>query len=230
MAKPRTVLVVDDEEKILEVVTSYLEKSGYRALAAKTGKEAKELLQKEGVSLVLLDLMLPDCTGEQLCKEIRQNSTIPILMMTAKVEEESIIYGLSIGADDYITKPFSPRQLVARVSAALRRSGKEKSQVFEWGGLRVDSECRTVSKQGTPVALTPNEYEILVLLISHPQKTFTRDEIITGALGDEYDGMDRTVDSHIKNMRQKLEDDPKAPQYIVTVYGMGYRFGGQGTV
>jgi DNA-binding response OmpR family regulator len=228
-----TVLVVDDELKILEIVKSYLERNGYRALTAKNGREALAMLQKDEVSLVLLDLMLPDLPGEELCRRVREESDLPIIMMTAKVEEQDIIRGLNMGADDYVTKPFSPRELMARVSAALRRSafsGAAKPgaarPVLSCDALRVDTENRRVSLAGADLPLTPNEYRILALLMSRPQKIFTRDEIIESIKTDEYDGFDRTIDSHVKNLRQKIQDDSKSPKYIVTVYGMGYRFGG----
>jgi DNA-binding response OmpR family regulator len=226
--------VVDDEPKILDIVRSYLEKNGYRALTARTGKEALAVLQSNKVALMLLDLMLPDLPGEELCRRVRARtvcaeSDMPIIMMTAKVDEESIIHGLRIGADDYVTKPFSPRQLMARVEAALRRagSGPVEGRVMVWDGLSVDTENRRVSKNGAAVTLTPNEYRILALLMSRPQKIFTRDEIIENIKSDEYDGFDRTIDSHIKNLRQKIEDDTRNPRYVLTVYGMGYRFGGE---
>jgi DNA-binding response OmpR family regulator len=155
---------------------------------------------------------------------------MPIIMMTAKVDEESIIHGLRIGADDYVTKPFSPRQLMARVGAALRRAGAggpAEGRVMAWDGLSVDTENRRVSKNGAALTLTPNEYRILALLMGRPQKIFTRDEIIENIKNDEYDGFDRTIDSHIKNLRQKIEDDTRNPRYVLTVYGMGYRFGGE---
>ncbi|GHV41764.1 DNA-binding response regulator [Spirochaetia bacterium] len=226
-----TVLVVDDEPKILDIVRSYLEKSGYRAICAGTGKEAMTLLKSHTVSLILLDLMLPDFTGEELCRKVRAVSDVPIIMMTAKVDEESIIRGLNLGADDYVTKPFSPRQLMARVAAALRRSGTggeigtQKNRILSAGDLVVDQKNRRVSRKGEDLALTPNEYKILTLLMSSPRKIFTREEIISGVKSDEYDGFDRAVDSHIKNLRQKIEADSKSPRYILTVYGMGYRFG-----
>ncbi|MDR3167078.1 MAG: response regulator transcription factor [Treponema sp.] len=222
------VLVVDDEEKILDIVASYLEKSGYRALLAKTGKEGMALFRRHPVSLVLLDLMLPDFSGEELCRKVRAEQDIPIIMMTAKVDEESIIRGLNIGADDYVTKPFSPRQLMARVQAALRRAGTTpvKNHLLSAGDLLVDTENRRVSRGGAGITLTPNEFKILALLMSRPQKIFTRDEIITGIKSGDYDGFDRSVDSHIKNLRQKIGDDSKSPRYIRTVYGMGYRFDG----
>ncbi|WP_010253855.1 response regulator transcription factor [Treponema primitia] len=223
------VLVVDDEPKILDIVKSYLEKSGYRALTAKNGKEALAALQRNTVDLMLLDLMLPDLSGEELCRRVRSESDMPIIMMTAKVDEESIINGLRIGADDYVTKPFSPRQLMARVAAALRRSGggPVEGRVLTCDVLSADTENRRVSKNGAALTLTPNEYKILTLLMSRPHKIFTRDEIIDNIKNEEYDGFDRTIDSHIKNLRQKIEDDARNPRYILTVYGMGYRFGGE---
>jgi DNA-binding response OmpR family regulator len=184
---------------------------------------------KNPVSLALLDLMLPDSSGEELCRKIRAVSDIPIIMITARVDEESIIRGLNTGADDYVCKPFSPRQLMARVRAALRRTGRagtaEKRLVH--GGLAVDLENRRVSRDGAGINLTPNEYKILVALMSRPAKIFTRDEIIERIKGEDYDGFDRAVDTHIKNLRQKIGDDPKSPVFIQTVYGMGYRFAGE---
>jgi DNA-binding response OmpR family regulator len=225
------VLVVDDEVKILEIVQSYLEKNGYRALIAKNGGEALALLRSNDVSLLRLDLMLPDLSGEELCRKIRADSDMPIIMMTAKVEEQDIIRGLNLGADDYVTKPFSPRELMARVAAALRRSaagGREPARrVMVSGGLLLDGENRRVSLDGEDLTLTPNEYRILALLMARPHKIFTRDEIIENVKTDEYDGFDRAIDSHVKNLRQKLRDDSRAPRYIITVYGMGYRFGGE---
>jgi DNA-binding response OmpR family regulator len=220
------VLVVDDEEKILELLKSYLEASGWSGLCAKNGHEGMALFEERlgQVSLILLDLMLPDFSGEELCRKIRRVSDIPIIMMTAKVDEESIINGLKIGADDYVTKPFSPRQLMARVEAALRRAGKGgKELVYE--DLVVDTEKRSVSLNHRNIALTRDEYNILALLISRQTKIFTREEILEHIKSETYDGFDRSIDTHIKNIRAKLNDDPKSPKYIATVYGMGYRFG-----
>jgi DNA-binding response OmpR family regulator len=229
MKEGALVLVVDDEEKILEVLSSYLNINGYRPLCAKNGREGLELFQNHPVSLALLDLMLPDLSGEELCRKIREVSDIPIIMITARVDEESIIRGLNTGADDYVCKPFSPRQLMARVRAALRRTAgtgaAEKRLVH--GGLVVDTENRRVSRNGTGISLTPNEYNILVALMSRPAKIFTREEIIARIKGDDYDGFDRAVDTHVKNLRQKIGDDPRSPVFIQTVYGMGYRFAGE---
>jgi DNA-binding response OmpR family regulator len=184
------------------------------------------LFEQNPVSLILLDLMLPDFSGEEFCRKIRQVSDVPVIMITAKVDETSIIRGLTIGADDYVTKPFSPRQLMARVQAALRRSGGEKTGGFlSYKDLTVDTEKRLVSRRGEAVSLTRDEYNILVLLMSRQTKIFTRDEILEAVKGDDFDGFDRVVDTHIKKLRAKIGDDSKAPQYIVTVYGMGYRLG-----
>ena len=225
MKKEVAVLVVDDEVKILDIVKSYLEKDGYTALTATSGKQALTLMRQHPVSMLILDLMLPDMTGEEICRTVRESSNLPIIMMTAKTDEESIIGGLALGADDYVTKPFSPRQLMARVSAALRRSSQLPAR-GTGGNLEVDRENRRVSKNGSAVKLTPSEYRILELLVTTPQKTFSRDEIITAVKTDDYDGFDRTIDSHIKNLRHKIEDDPKAPRFVVTAHGFGYRYGG----
>jgi DNA-binding response OmpR family regulator len=196
-------------------------------LCAKSGREGLALFENHPVSLMLLDLMLPDFSGEELCKRVRQTSDIPVIMITAKAEEENIIRGLNIGADDYVTKPFSPRQLMARVHAALRRSGgKETPKNYLFcRDLSADTEKRIVSRGGKAVNLTRDEYNILTLLMSRQAKIFTREEILEAIKGAGYDGFDRSVDTHIKKLRAKIEDDPKAPKYITTVYGMGYRLG-----
>jgi len=226
MRGKKTVLAVDDEPKILELVKSYLEMNGYTALCAKNGREGMTLFEQNSVSLILLDLMLPDFSGEEFCRKIRQVSDVPVIMLTAKADEASIIRGLNIGADDYVTKPFSPRQLMARVQAALRRSGGEKAGgVLSYKDLTVDTEKRLVSRGAEAVSLTRDEYNILVLLMSQQTKIFTREEILEAVKGDDFDGFDRAVDTHIKKLRAKIGDDSKAPQYIVTVYGMGYRLG-----
>ncbi|GHU22122.1 DNA-binding response regulator [Spirochaetia bacterium] len=226
MNDKQSVLVVDDEPKILELVKSYLEMNGYKALCAKNGREGMNLFEQNPVSLILLDLMLPDFSGEEFCKKVRQVSDIPIIMITAKVEEESIIHGLTIGADDYVCKPFSPRQLMARVQAALRRrAGESTRQFLSYDDLTVDTEKRSVSKNGKPLSLTRDEYNILALLMSRQAKVFTRDEILEAIKGDDFGGFDRSIDSHIKRLRAKIGDDSKTPRYILTVYGMGYRIG-----
>lgn len=226
------ILIVDDEEKIAEVVKSYLEKSGFKVYCAYSGNEALELFERINPRLVVLDLMLPDMSGEDICRTIRKKSRVPIIMLTAKVEEESILNGLGIGADDYVTKPFSPRQLVARVIALLRRSEDDIIPLsnllsFNNGELTVDSIKHEIKKDGQLVNLTPNEYNILMALIKYPQKAFTRDELVFLVLGEDYEGYDRTIDTHVKNLRQKIEPDVRVPKYILTVYGVGYKFGGE---
>lgn len=226
-----TVLAIDDEEKILELLKSYLEINGYRALCAKNGREGLALFEQHSVDLILLDLMLPGISGEEFCRTVREVSGVPIIMLTARVDEESIINGLRIGADDYVCKPFSPRQLMARVDAAIRRSGADSGAkpepVLVFDGLALDTENRSVSRNGEPVNLTRDEYQILALLMSRQTKIFTREEIIASVKGDDYYGFDRTIDTHIKNLRAKIGDDPKKSRYIVTVYGVGYRFGAE---
>ncbi|HOP71664.1 response regulator transcription factor [Thermoclostridium caenicola] len=228
---PNKILVVDDEAKIVEVVKSYLENSGYQVVEAYNGKEALEQFEQEKPALVILDLMLPDISGEEICKTLRKRSRVPIIMLTAKVEEEDILRGLNIGADDYVTKPFSPRQLVARVKAVLRRSEDALIPLssllsFNHGELVIDTLKYEVRRHEKSVNLTPNEYRLLLTLARYPDKTFTRDELIRIGLGENFDGYDRTIDTYIKNIRQKIEPDPRNPKYVLTVHGIGYRFGG----
>lgn len=227
---PKRILVVDDEAKIVEVVKSYLVKNGYDVLEAYSGSEALKKIMDQQPSLVILDIMLPDISGEEVCRVVRERSDIPIIMLTARVEEENILKGLKLGADDYVTKPFSPRQLIARVEAVLRRTSKQEPEelIFNDGDLRIDPVNYEVKKMGIPVSMTPNEYKILCALAGHPSKVFTRDELISIASGDDFNGFDRIIDTHIKNIRQKIETDPKYPVYILTVHGVGYRFGGSG--
>ncbi|GMK47016.1 DNA-binding response regulator [Paenibacillus glycanilyticus] len=226
----KTILVVDDESKIRDVVVSYLKKEGFLTVEAASGNEALQVLQRSSVHLVILDLMLPDMDGEQVCLKIRKMNSLPILMLTAKVSENNRIRGLSVGADDYLTKPFDPREVVARVRAILRRT--DDSQLladrlsFNNGHLEIDSLQQTVSCHGEPVKLTPNEYKLLLALAKYPQRHFTRDELIDKVLGYTFEGDIRTIDQHVKNIRHKIEPDPRNPRYIVTVYGSGYRFAG----
>jgi DNA-binding response OmpR family regulator len=228
----KKILVVDDEVKIVEVVRSYLENSGYSVAEAYNGKDALEKFEKTNPALVVLDLMLPDISGEEICTTIRKKSRIPIIMLTAKVEEEDILKGLNIGADDYVTKPFSPRQLVARVEAVLRRASDAPVPLsgmmsFNEDDLVIDTLKYEVKKRGNIVNLTPNEYKLLMTMVKYPDKAFTREELICMVLGEDFDGYDRTIDTHIKNIRQKIETDPKNPKYIMTIHGIGYRFGGE---
>lgn len=228
----KRILVVDDEPKIVEVVKSYLENSGYVVLEAYDGKQAYEICDKMNPSLIILDLMLPDTTGEEVCRRLRKKSKVPIIMLTAKIEEEDILKGLDIGADDYVTKPFSPRQLVARVEALLRRTEDDSaflSKVISFydDDLMIDLIHYDIKKKGISVNLTPNEYKILSTMVKYPKKVFTREELISVVIGNDFDGFDRIIDTHMKNIRQKIETDVKSPQYILTVHGVGYRFGGE---
>jgi DNA-binding response OmpR family regulator len=226
----KTVLVVDDEQKIAEAVAAYLDNSGYIPIVAYDGEKALSMFNSMNPDLVILDLMLPKITGEEVCKAIRRTSRVPIIMLTAKIEEEDKINGLNIGADDYVVKPFSPRELIARVNSLFRRYDTGATPLFNtmsWNNndLEVDLNTYSVKKAGEVVNLTPNEFKILCTLIKYPKKTFTREELIEIALGIEYDGFERTIDSHIKNLRSKIEDDTTNPNYIVTVRGIGYKFG-----
>lgn len=224
-----TVLVVEDEEMILSAVCSYLEKQGMSVLAAQSGREALELFERETVSFVVLDLMLPDIPGEEVCRTLRTRSRVPVIMLTARTQEEDVLNGLSIGADDYITKPFSLKELYARMMSVSRRaSGAPLAQKFSWNGgdLCVDLEHHEVKKQGGIVPLTASEWRILLALIQNPQKIYTREELITLAMGEDFEGYDRAIDTHIKNLRKKVETDPKSPIYVKTAHGLGYKFGG----
>jgi len=228
----KKVLVVDDEPKIIEVVKSFLESKGFTVFAAENGKQALEIFERGNIALIVLDLMLPDMTGEEICMQIRKKSRVPIIMLTAKIEEVDMLRGLNIGADDYITKPFSLKALYARIEAVLRRSSDDlvplyNKASFNGGDLEVDFESHNIKKNQVEINLTPNEYKLLAALIKYPSRVFTREDLIKIALGDEFEGYDRAVDSHIKNLRQKIETDPKNPIYVLTSYGIGYKFGGE---
>jgi two-component system alkaline phosphatase synthesis response regulator PhoP len=224
------VLIVDDDKDIVRLVRSYLEKAGFHVLVAYDGETALHTLRREEPHLLILDLMLPDRDGWDITRLIRADShlaAIPIIMLTARVEDSDKIVGLEIGADDYVTKPFNPQEVVARVRALLRRSHLERGatapQVLQVGGLRLDVGRRTLTQNDEQVDLTPSEFELLRVLMGSPGYVFTRDELLENALGYTYDGMGRTLDSHIKNLRRKVEPNPRKPTYIQTVYGVGYR-------
>jgi DNA-binding response OmpR family regulator len=232
MPNTKKILVVDDEQKIVEVIRSYLQKEGFEVFEAYNGNQAVEIFNKVNPSLIVLDLMLPDMSGEEVCKVVRKKSRVPIIMLTAKVDEGSILNGFGIGTDDYITKPFSPKQLVARVLAVLRRAevdAEPLSNIFSFNNedLVIDTIKHHVKKQGEMVTLTHSEYKILVTMMKYPQRAFTREELVSRALGEDYDGYDRVIDTHVKNLRQKIENNPKEPQYVLTIHGVGYRFGGE---
>ncbi len=231
MTAAKNVLIVDDEAMLRESVSAFLKKKGYGVYEAENGKDALDILSRRPVALVLLDLMLPGLPGEEVCRAIRRQSRVPIIMLTAKAAEQDLLDGLMNGADDYVTKPFSVLELYARMEAVLRRAGDELTplaQRFSWDGddLVIDLEHDEVYKQGRRLSLTGSEWRILLALVRHPGKTFSREALIDLVYGPAFDGFDRVIDTHIKNLRKKMETDPKAPRYIRTVHGMGYRFGG----
>jgi DNA-binding response OmpR family regulator len=228
-----TVLVVEDERKLRDLVRSYLERAGFTVLSTDSGAEAITLASTSAPDLVILDLGLPDVPGETVARELRATpgtGATPILMLTAKSAEEDRIRGLELGADDYVTKPFSPRELVLRVQAILRRGGSDPRTaqgVTSYGGgeLVIDEPQRQATVRGTPVALTPTEWGVLVALATVPGRVYSRFELINRVRGYEFEGYERTVDSHVKNLRRKVEDDPASPQIVQTVLGGGYRLG-----
>lgn len=226
------ILLVDDEEKIVEVLEAYLKKEGFNVFSCGNGKDALNIFNDNDIDLILLDLMLPDLSGKKVCRVIREKSCIPIIMITAKTEEEDLLEGFNIGADDYVTKPFSVKQLIARIKALIRRSQqctKEESNVllFDNGELKINTDTREVWVRGELITLTSTEFNILLCLSSYPKKIFTRDEILELVLGDKSDSFDRVIDSHIKNLRSKIEENSRKPKFIVTVYGVGYKFEGK---
>jgi DNA-binding response OmpR family regulator len=225
------ILVVDDEINLLQVVKDYLTLEKYEVYTADRGNRAIELFHEIQPDFVILDLMLPDMSGEEICRHIRKESGIPILMLTAKSSEDDKVTGLYIVADDYVTKPFSPRELVGRVRAILRRTGGNTAAAdileFNENDLLIDAPKHIVKKAGEIVNLTPNEIKVLLTLAQNPKKVLTRSQLVSLAFGYDFEGYDRTVDTHIKNLRQKIEDDVKEPRYIVTVYGIGYKFEGE---
>lgn len=225
------ILIIEDEKKISTIMKSYFEKEGYGVLQAFDGKEGLDLFNNNEVDLIILDLMLPKLPGEEVIKEIRNKSDLPIIMVSAKVEEDNRVEGLRLGADDYVTKPFSPKELVERVKAVLRRIEKyniPRADIIKTsdGRLEMDLQYNRIFKDGNEVLLTKNEFQILKTIFSSPNKIFSRDEIIALTFGYDYDAYDRAIDTHIKNIRSKIEDNPKRPVYIKTIYGMGYKSGG----
>ncbi len=223
-----SILIVEDEKKIADIVRGYLEKEGYRVRHAADGEEALRLM-KEQFDLIILDLMLPDMQGEELCGIIRQHSDVPVIMLTARSGEEDRIKGLGIGADDYVVKPFSPRELVARVKAHLRRAGRTRKKMlsFNRGMLKIDLDNREVLKDDSPVVLTPTEFKILLSLSESPGRVFSREQLVNIVQGYDFEGYDRTIDAHVKNLRHKIETESREPKFIRTVYGIGYKFTGR---
>lgn len=222
-----TILVVDDERKIRDLVRSYLEAEGYSVLTAETGQGALELALRTHPDVIVLDLMLPDLSGEEVTRSLRETSDVPILMLTAKATEDDRVTGLRLGADDYLVKPFSPRELTARIEAILRRTRGARPDAgalsFEGGHLVIDRDAWEVRVNGEPALLTKSEFDLLLALASRPGRVFSRYELVTRVQGFDFEGYERTIDAHVKNLRRKLGDDPRAPGYIVTVTGVGYK-------
>ncbi len=227
LAVSEKILVVDDEVKIVRVVRAYLEREGYRVVEAHDGKEALEVARREKPDLVLLDLMLPEISGWDVCRALRLETSIPIMMLTARDDDTDKIVGLELGADDYLTKPFNPKELVARVRAILRRVGRQPvGETILSGDLSIDLQKREVLVGGRDIHLTPTEFDLLRVMAEHPGRVFTRAQLLDTAAGVSFEGYDRAVDSHIKNLRQKIESDPRKPRYVLTVFGVGYKFVG----
>ncbi|WP_027086172.1 response regulator transcription factor [Cohnella panacarvi] len=231
-----TILVVDDEEKMIAFIASYLRNDGYRVVEALSGVEALEKLrQAPNVDLVLLDWMMPGMNGLDTCRQIRSFSQVPVIFLTAKAEEVDKLLGLELGADDYMTKPFSIRELEARIRVVLRRTQsqphrnaaaeRKSDELLQRGGLTIDLPKHAVSVQGQPVPFTPTEFKILRTLAQSPGRVYSRLDLLEIALGEEYTGYERTIDTHIRNIRRKIETDFSNPAYIVTVHGVGYKFG-----
>lgn len=222
----RTILVVDDEKRLRDLVQAYLTGEGFRVVTAANGQEALFVARHEKPDLILLDLLMPEMGGYEFIRVYTQERDVPIIILTAKLEEGDKVLGLELGADDYVTKPFSMRELTARVRAALRRAAKPpvESDVLRAANIVVDRSGRLVTVDGQRVDLTPSEFELLVGLMSAPGRAFTRLELLERVQGDAYDGYERTIDVHVRNLRTKIEPDPSQPRYIESVYGVGYRF------
>ncbi|MBU3142644.1 response regulator transcription factor [Clostridium sp. CF012] len=223
------ILIIEDEEKVSEIQKAYLEKAGYNVYCTTKGMDGIRLFEKIPFSLVILDLMLPDISGEEVCSIIRKISQVHIFMLTAKSTLENRIEGLNLGADEYLVKPFSPRELTARVNALFRRLNIHESEtrVYNNGDLEINYEKRIVKVRGAEISLTPNEFDIVNILSSNGGKVFSREQLIERIMGIDFQGFDRTIDVHIKNIRKKIEEDSRNPKYIVTVTRIGYKFGGE---
>lgn len=226
----RRILVVDDEARLVDVIKAYLERDGYRVSSAGNGREALLAARREHPDLILLDIMLPELDGMEVCRTLRRESAVPIIMLTARAEESDKLVGLELGADDYITKPFSPREVVARVRAVLRRSQSDKEasqdEAISEGDLVIDRGRHEVRRSGALIALTPTEFALLWALASNRGRVLSRLQLMDKALGETYEGYERTIDAHIKNLRRKVEADPAHPRYVHTVFGVGYKFEG----
>jgi len=227
----KKILVIEDEDKVLNIVKSYIEKEGYEAITSIRGEAGIDKFYEYSPDLVILDLMLPDIDGEEVCSVIKKESDIPVIMLTAKSTVDEKIKGLSLGADDYLVKPFSPRELMMRIKVILKRYGDTKSMedklTYNNNELKIDKKARTVYKKGEEINLTSAEYKLLSYMAENKNINLARETIIEKVFGLEFEGYDRTIDTHVKNIRKKIEDDPKNPKYILTVFGLGYRFKGE---
>ncbi|MDF1537193.1 MAG: response regulator transcription factor [bacterium] len=228
-----TIFIIEDDLKIAHVVKAYLEGAGFKARHFTRGRAALEAASREHPALVILDLMLPDLSGEELFQDLKALSDIPVIMVTSRSSEEERVAGLALGADDYVVKPFSPRELIFRVKAVLKRvegsrpGGRKDVLSFEDGRLVLDGQTYQVTRDGVVADLTASEFKILFILASRPGRVYSRDELIQQALDYHFEGYDRTIDAHVRNIRKKIEPDPGKPRFVQTVYGIGYRFGGR---
>jgi two-component system response regulator RegX3 len=222
----KRILIVDDEEMIVRTVKAYLDREGFKTYTAFDGDSALQAFDEKGPDLIVLDLMLPKKSGIEVTRAIRSKSSIPIIMLTAKAAEADRVVGLELGADDYVVKPFSPRELVARIRAVLRRYEGDRGEVerIVVGDIEIDLKTRELKVTGTDVDLTPTEFDLLAYLARHPGQVFTRLQLLREVQGYTYDSFARTIDTHVKNLRRKIEEDPKNPRHILTVHGVGYRF------
>lgn len=224
-----SVVIVDDDEKLTKLLQMYFEKEGFITWVAHEGFEAIKLIREKKPDIIMLDLMLPGIDGWEICRRVRRETDIPILMLTARDEETDRLIGLEMGADDYVTKPFSPREVVARAKVILRRSKKNaplRTDAIKIGNLSINYERHEIRTDGDLIDVTPTEFKIIELLTTNPGRVYTRLHIVEFIQEYAFDGYERTIDAHIKNLRRKMEDNPKEPQYILTVYGVGYKFAG----
>lgn len=229
--EPKKILLVEDEQSVRDAVQAYLERENYIVVPVGDGQAAVKAYEKHKPDLIVLDLMLPKLSGERVCRAIREKSTTPIIMLTAKNEVEDRIIGLELGADDYLPKPFSPRELIARIRAILRRVRAEEEAGptrHEYGDMVIDGTGHKILVKGKPVDLTTSEFKLLSTLAGNPGRVYTRMELVERVLGYDFEGYERTIDSHVKNLRAKIGDDPRQPRWIFTVHGVGYRFDYQG--
>ena len=223
----KKILVVDDEKKIVDILKAYLERDGYRVSATYDGRSALELARSNSPDLIILDLMLPEVSGWDVCRELRRESDVPIIMLTARDDTTDKIIGLELGADDYVTKPFDPKEIISRVRAVLRRSEDKavSKAILNVGDIIIDTGKRLVRRGDWRIDLTPIEFELLRVMTENPGRVYSRMQLLDKIQGDAYEGYERTIDSHIKNLRKKLELNPEHPKYIITVYGVGYKLG-----